>query len=48
MGVKLGFSSRGKNVRVCEDRVLRKILGARLEDIRGNWRRLHSQVLHYS
>jgi len=30
MGVKFGLSHRGKNIRVCEGRELRKILGGQV------------------
>jgi hypothetical protein len=47
MGVKLGLSKQGKNIfMVFENRVLRRILGPKREEVVGSWRRLYSEELH--
>jgi hypothetical protein len=33
-------------LRVFEDRVLRKISGPKMDEVTGNWRRLHNEDLH--
>jgi len=33
-------------LRVCENRVLRKILGPRWDEETGEWRKLHNEVLN--
>jgi hypothetical protein len=33
-------------LRVCENRVLRKIFGPKREEVEGEWRRLHNEELH--
>jgi hypothetical protein len=41
--LKLGLSHQGKNtLRVCENRVLRRIFGPKREEVAGGWRRLHN------
>jgi hypothetical protein len=36
----------GHRLRVFENRVLRRIFGPKLDDIRGGWRQLHTDELH--
>jgi len=36
-----------RNVRVFESRVLRGVFGRKREEVRGNWRKLSSEQLHY-
>ena len=47
VGVKLGCSHCGRNVglRVCENRVLRKIYGPQGDKVTGEWRKLHNEEL---
>jgi hypothetical protein len=33
-------------LRVCENRVLRRIFGPKTEKVAGDWRRLHNEELH--
>jgi hypothetical protein len=33
-------------LRVCENRVLRRIFGPKKEEVAGGWRRMHSEELH--
>jgi hypothetical protein len=33
-------------LRVCENRVLRRIFGPKSEEVVGGWRRLHNEELH--
>jgi hypothetical protein len=35
-------------LRVSENRVLRKIFGPKMEEVAGDWRRLHNEELHIS
>ena len=44
MGVKLGRSHSGR--RVFENRVLRRIFVPKRAEETGEWRKLHSDVLH--
>ena len=37
---------RGAQVRVFENKVLRKIFGAKRDEITGEWRKLHNAELH--
>jgi hypothetical protein len=48
MGVKLGSATlREENrLRVFENRVLRRILGPKWEEVAGGWRRLLNEELH--
>ena len=48
MVVKLGLSRREKQqrLRVFEIKVLRKIFGAKKDEITGKWRKLHNAELH--
>jgi hypothetical protein len=48
MGMKLGLSYEGKNIdmRVFENRVLRRIFELKKEKVAGGWRRLHIEELH--
>jgi hypothetical protein len=44
MGLKLGRSRREENrLRVFENRVLRRIFGPKVDEVRGEWRRLHNE-----
>jgi hypothetical protein len=48
MGVKLGLSHLGKNIRrlrVFENRVMR-IFGTKRDEVARGWRRLHNEELH--
>jgi hypothetical protein len=46
MGVKLCFSTRGKNrLKVFENRVLRRIFGPKREEVTGGQRKLHNEEL---
>jgi hypothetical protein len=31
---------------VCENRVLRRIFGSKMDDVTGDWRKLHNEELH--
>jgi hypothetical protein len=33
-------------LRVCENKVLRRIFGAKRVEVRGSWRKLHNEELH--
>jgi hypothetical protein len=48
MGVKLGLSHYGKNMRLrmWGNRVLGRIFGPKREEVAGSWRRLHNEELH--
>jgi len=46
MGVKLGLSHQRKDVRVFENRVLRKTFGPKTDEVTENWRKLHTEELH--
>jgi hypothetical protein len=47
MGVKLGVTLREEHrLRVCENRVLRRIFRPKREEVTGGWRRLHNEELH--
>jgi hypothetical protein len=47
MGVKLGFLTLRKEhrLRVFENRVLRRILGSKRDEVTGGWRELHNEEL---
>jgi len=46
MGLKLGRSRRVEHsLRVFENRVLRTIFGPKVDEVRGEWRRLHNEEL---
>jgi hypothetical protein len=36
----------GHTLRVSENRVLWKVFGAKMEEVEGDWRRLHNKELH--
>jgi hypothetical protein len=38
--------AEGYRLRVCENRVLRRIFGPKREEVAGGWRRLHNEKLH--
>jgi hypothetical protein len=46
--VKLGLLTLREKHRlgVFENRVLRRIFGLKRKEIKGNWRKLHNEVLH--
>jgi hypothetical protein len=47
MGEKIGLTlSKEHRLRVLENRALRRIFGPKLEDVTGEWRRLHN-AKHY-
>jgi hypothetical protein len=46
MGVKLGISWEGHRLRVFENRVLRRIFGPRMDEVKGGWKKLHNDKLH--
>jgi hypothetical protein len=47
MGVKLGVTLREEHrLRVFENRVLRRILEPKRDEVTGDWRRLHNVELH--
>jgi hypothetical protein len=47
MGVRLGLSQREEHrLRVFENRVLRRIFGAKRAEVTGEWRRLHNKELY--
>jgi hypothetical protein len=47
LGVKLGLSHKGKTrLKVFENRVLRRIFGAKKEEVAGGWRRVYNEELH--
>ena len=47
MVVKLGISRREEHMlRVLENKVLRKIFGAKRDEITGEWRQSHNSELH--
>jgi len=46
MGVKLGRSHSGRNVRWCMRIELRRISGPKREDVAGEWRKLHNEELN--
>ena len=47
MGVKLGSSLREEiRLRVFENRVLRRIFGAKRDEVTGEWRKLHNEELN--
>jgi hypothetical protein len=50
MGVKLGSPILREEHRlsVFDNRVLRKIFGPKLDEVIGEWRKLHSEELHTS
>jgi hypothetical protein len=49
MGVKPGVSRYGKNAdEVFENRVQRRIFGAKRDEVTGGWRKLHNEELHNS
>jgi hypothetical protein len=35
-----------RRLRVCENRVLRRILGSRRDEVTGEWRKLHNEELN--
>jgi hypothetical protein len=46
MGVKLGLTLREEHrLRVFENRVLRRIFGAKRNEVTGEWRKLHNEEL---
>jgi hypothetical protein len=46
MGVALGFLSKTRiYIRVCENRVLRRIFGPKRDEVTGEWRKLHNEEL---
>jgi hypothetical protein len=48
MGVKLGSLTLREEhrLRVFENRVLRRIIGPKRDEVTGEWRKLHSEELH--
>jgi hypothetical protein len=47
MGLKLGCSRREEHgLRVFENKVLRRISGPKVDEVRGEWRRLHNEELN--
>jgi hypothetical protein len=48
MGVKLGPSHKGKNtdLRVFDNRALRRIFGLERDHVAGVWRKLHDEEFH--
>jgi hypothetical protein len=48
MGMKIGVSDikEEHRLRVCENRVLRRIFGPRRDEVAGVWRKLHTKELH--
>jgi hypothetical protein len=47
MGVKLGLTLREEHrLRAFENRVLRRILGPKRDEVTGEWRKLHNEELH--
>jgi hypothetical protein len=45
MGVKLGLSHGGWNMRLFENRVLRNIMGPKTDEMTREWRKLHNEEL---
>jgi hypothetical protein len=45
MGAKLGLTLR-EELRVFENRVLRRIFGPNRDEVTGDWRKLHNEELH--
>jgi hypothetical protein len=44
---KLGLQfGEGHKLRGCESMVLRKIFGAKMDEVTGEWRRLHNEEVH--
>jgi hypothetical protein len=48
MGMKLGLLTLREEhrPRVFENRVLRRILGSKRDEVKGGWRKLHNEELH--
>ena len=48
MGVKLGRSAlrEERRLRVFENRVLRRVFGAKRGEVTGEWRKLHNEELY--
>ena len=49
MGVKLGRSQLGnkRGLRVCENRVLRRIFRPKKDEVTMDWRKLHNEEFNY-
>jgi hypothetical protein len=45
MGVKLGIVREEHGLRVFENRVLRRILGPKKDEVTGEWRKLYNEEL---
>jgi hypothetical protein len=46
VGVKFVTQREEHPLRVFENRVLRRIVGPKREEVAGDWRRLHNEELH--
>jgi hypothetical protein len=46
MGVKLDLLSKELRLTVSENRVLRRTLGSKLDEVAGEWRKLHNEELY--
>jgi hypothetical protein len=48
MGAKLGLNIKGGtfNLRMFENRVLRRIFGPKRDEVKGDWKKLHNEELH--